>query len=75
MVFTVSDIHSGVYSVRYTVPSPIYIFKNYIITITDQSAEPTVMTPTRVLALKNAEVLGRLLLYLHGLKTRAKLYA
>ena len=33
------------------------------------------MTPTRVLALKNAEDLGRLLMYLHGLKTRAKLYA
>ena len=33
------------------------------------------MTPTRVLALKNVEVPGRLLLYLYGLKTHAKLYA
>ena len=36
---------SGVYSVTYTILSPIYIVKNYTFTFTDQSAEPTVMNP------------------------------
>ena len=36
---------SGVYSTIYTVRSPIYIFKNYAFTFTDQSMEPTVMNP------------------------------
>ena len=50
--------------------SPIYIYKNCTFTFTNKSARHTCSEPQ-----KYAEVFGRLLLYLHGLKTHAKLYA
>ena len=54
-------------SYTYNFESHLHI-QNYTLHLHDQSTEPTVMNPTRVLARQNVEDNCLLLLYLHGLK-------
>ena len=69
---------TGVVSIKiYThIPSPIYKYKICTFTFTNQSAEPTCSEPLLVCWPISMRKLSYVfLLYLHGLKTRAKLYA
>ena len=73
----------GLWPTSYNIIKILYTFteshlqlQNYTFTITNQSTEPTCSEPLQVCWPSSiAEVFRCLLLYLHELKTRAKLYA